>query len=264
MDERRSDERTAGGSTTAETDASEEPLNEADPAEREPTEEPQARSDHDDEEPQAQEPRAQAEAAQAAGVSEDAEGDEAEAAGAAKLGPGEDKDDATLVRELCALLFAAPDPLSLARLVDLLERPARARVRAALDALDERLAESGLPLTLRQIAGGYRLMTAEDEVATIARLVGARKVDKISPAGLETLAIVAYRQPVTKAEIEAIRGVQAGPVLRSLVDRGLVRVSGRADQPGAPLQYGTTKEFLDRFGLAGIEDLPRDAELVDD
>ena len=89
-------------------------------------------------------------------------------------------------------------------------------------------------------------------------------MERVSPAGLETLAIVAYRQPVTKAEIEAIRGVQAGPVLRSLVDRGLVKVTGRADQPGAPLQYGTTREFLDRFGLASLKELPRDAELVRD
>jgi segregation and condensation protein B len=69
---------------------------------------------------------------------------------------------------------------------------------------------------------------------------------------------------VTKAEIEAIRGVQAGPVLRSLIDRRLVRVAGRADQPGSPLQYATTREFLDQFGLAGLQDLPRDAELARD
>ena len=88
-------------------------------------------------------------------------------------------------------------------------------------------------------------------------------VERISPAALETLSIVAYRQPVTKAEIEAIRGVQAGPILRSLVDRGLVRVTGRADVPGHPLQYGTTKEFLDRFALAGLKELPRDGELAE-
>ncbi len=75
---------------------------------------------------------------------------------------------------------------------------------------------------------------------------------------------MAYRQPVTKAEIEAIRGVQAGPVLRALVDRRLIRVTGRADVPGSPLLYGTTKEFLERFGLATLEDLPRDGELVED
>ncbi len=76
------------------------------------------------------------------------------------------------------------------------------------------------------------------------------------------MSVVAYRQPVTKGEIEAIRGVQAGPVLRNLVDRNLIKVTGRADQPGNPLQYGTTKEFLGRFGLSSLSDLPRDPELL--
>jgi segregation and condensation protein B len=91
-----------------------------------------------------------------------------------------------------------------------------------------------------------------------------RKSERISGAALETLAVVAYRQPVTKAEIEAIRGVQAGPILRTLIERGLVRVTGRADVPGHPLQYGTTREFLDRFGLSSLGDLPRDGELAKD
>ena len=78
----------------------------------------------------------------------------------------------------------------------------------------------------------------------------------MTPAALETLAIVAYRQPVIRAEIEAIRGVQVGPMLRALLDRKLIRVLGRADVPGSPLQYGTTQTFLDRFGLKSIRDLP--------
>ena len=84
----------------------------------------------------------------------------------------------------------------------------------------------------------------------------------MSPAALETLSVVAYRQPVTKAEVEAIRGVQAGPLLRSLVDRGFIRVTGRAPVPGNPLQYGTTRQFLEQFGLAQLNDLPRDGELA--
>jgi segregation and condensation protein B len=96
----------------------------------------------------------------------------------------------------------------------------------------------------------------------VKRLFVDRTSERISPAALETLAVVAYRQPVTKAEIEAIRGVQVGPILRTLVDRGLAKVVGRADVPGHPLQYGTTKSFLDRFGLSGLDDLPRDSELA--
>jgi segregation and condensation protein B len=105
-------------------------------------------------------------------------------------------------------------------------------------------------------------MTAPETYETVGKLSKTRRTERLSAAGLETLAVVAYRQPVTKAEIEAIRGVQCGAMLRTLVDRGLVRVTGRASQPGSPLQYGTTRAFLDRFGLASLQDLPRDGELL--
>ena len=194
------------------------------------------------------------------GAAEGAEGDSEEAA--PKIGPGNQLDDEALLRETCALLFASPEPLTGARLHELLRRPERKRMRAALEALGQRLTESGLPMVLREVGGGWRLFTDPDQDPTIQRLMRSRKVERLSAAALETLSIVAYRQPVTKAEIEAIRGVQAGPMLRNLVDRGLVRVTGRAEQPGSPLEYGTTKEFLDRFGLASLKELPRDAELV--
>jgi segregation and condensation protein B len=185
-----------------------------------------------------------------------------------KLGPGEAKSDAELQRELAALLFASPEPLSAARLVELLERPTPARVTAALERLQSEL-ESGaaalpVPLVLRKIGGAWRLLSDPELAPVIARLRAEPKPERISAAALETLAIIAYRQPVSKAEIEAIRGVQAGPVLRSLVDRGLVRITGRAELPGQPLLYGTTKEFLERFGLSALKDLPRDGELNED
>lgn len=181
---------------------------------------------------------------------------------AAGPGPGDALDDAALQRAVAALVFASPEPLGTARLGSLLERPRPGRVKDALKAVQSALEASGLPLELRQIAGGWRLMTAPSESEVVARLVKERKAEKLSPAGLETLAVIAYRQPVTKAEIEAIRGVQCGAMLRNLVDRGLARVTGRAEVPGSPLQYGTTREFLDRFGLASLSDLPRDAELL--
>lgn len=181
-----------------------------------------------------------------------------------KLGPGEEKSDETLRRELSVLLFASPEPLSQARLIELLERPAPARVQAALDTLQAELEAAPLPLVLRKIAGAWQLVTDPEQSHVVGRLREEPRPERISAAALETLAIIAYRQPVTKAEIEAIRGVQAGPVLRALVDRGLVRIAGRAELPGQPLLYGTTKEFLDRFGLAALKDLPRDAELNED
>jgi len=181
-----------------------------------------------------------------------------------QLGPGEQLDDESLLRALTVLVYASPEPLSERRLQQLLERPAMPRVRAALVSLSERLSETRLPLELRQVAGGWQILTVADLGPVVQRLEKVRKAEKLSGAALETLAVVAYRQPVTKAEIEAIRGVQAGPMLRMLVDRGMVRVAGRADVPGHPLQYGTTKGFLERFGLASLEELPRDAELSKD
>lgn len=205
----------------------------------------------------------QARAAESAGdgPEDPTEEEEAEARGP---GPGADLSDEQLEERALALLFASPDPLSVGRLVSLLERPPAARVRAAIESIGHRLQSAGLPLQLRGIRGGYMVMTIPEMGEVVGRLARGHAIERISPAALETLSIVAYRQPVTKAEIEAIRGVQAGPILRSLVDRGLARVTGRADVPGHPLQYGTTKDFLDRFGLMGLDDLPRDAELARD
>ena len=203
-------------------------------------------------------------------ASENASEPASEPAGTADAGSpsaaanGADLSDEQLEERTLALLFASPDPLSVGRLVSLLERPPAARVRAAIEAIGHRLQTAGLPLQLRGIRGGYMVMTIPEMGEVVGRLARGPAIERISPAALETLSIVAYRQPVTKAEIEAIRGVQAGPILRSLVDRGLARVTGRADVPGHPLQYGTTKDFLDRFGLMGLDDLPRDAELARD
>jgi segregation and condensation protein B len=183
---------------------------------------------------------------------------------ASEPGPGDALDDETLVQHAAALLFASPEQLTLDRLVQLLERPAKARVRAALAELAQRFEAARLPLTLTEIAGGWRILSRPELGEVIHRLAKVRGPEKVTPAMLETLAIVAYRQPVTNAEVEAIRGVQSGAMLRTLVDRSLVRVTGRADQPGSPLQYGTTRDFLDRFGLASIKDLPRDGELAKD
>jgi len=173
--------------------------------------------------------------------------------------------DEELVRTVAGLLFASPDALPPARIAKLIE-PRRSfpvtRIEEALETLGEKLAEAGLPIVVRRLAGGVQLLTDPTMAVELSRLFANRKVDRMTPAGLETLSVVAYRQPVTKLEIEAIRGVQAGPVLRNLVDRNLIKVTGRADQPGNPLQYGTTKDFLDRFGLGSLSDLPRDPELL--
>ncbi|MEZ6005016.1 MAG: SMC-Scp complex subunit ScpB [Planctomycetota bacterium] len=223
--------------------------NEGDAAEVERSEAPEG-------EPEAEAP----EQGEAAGEASD----EGEEEAGAKTGPGEDLSDEQLLRNAAALLFASAEPLTLAKLTQLLDRPRRGRVKDVLTALSQRLELAELPFQVRAIQGGFALMTTPELGPVVERLVAGNNIEKVSAAALETLAVVAYRQPVTKAEIEAIRGVQAGPILRSLVDRGLIKVIGRADVPGAPLQYGTTREFLNRFGLQAIGDLPRDAELAED
>ena len=181
-----------------------------------------------------------------------------------RLGRGEKRTDDELFEEAFVLLFASPEPISPARLSDLLERPAPVRVQRVLERLAAELESGPLPLRLQRVAGTWRITTDPAHAETVLRLSREKRPERISGAALETLAIVAYRQSVTKAEIEAIRGVQAGPVLRALVDRRLIRITGRADVPGSPLLYGTTKDFLERFGLDRLEDLPRDGELVEE
>ncbi len=240
-------------------------------AEEESTVATQDSADAPEEQPEASEPEAAAsesdeavpaqpteEASPVASEGESALAEEEEP----EVGAGELLSDEELERATFALIFASPEPLGTRRLAQQLQGPKLGRVKAALSAISARLAEVGLPLELREIAGGWRFVTAEDMADVVAGLVKARKAEKLSAAGLETLAVVAYRQPVTKAEIESIRGVQCGAMLRNLVDRGLAKVTGRAEVPGHPLQYGTTKEFLDRFGLGSLSDLPRDGELL--
>ena len=195
----------------------------------------------------------------------DAEAQLAEELEEADEGPAAELDEEqldVLTQTLGVLLFASPEPLNLGRLKELSEAPDKAAVRQGLGELEERFERAALPLVVRKLAGGYRVMTDPRLAEVVQRLDKSRKTERISQAALETLSIIAYRQPVTKAEIEAIRGVQAGPMLRTLVDRGLVKIAGRAEQPGQPLLYGTTKEFLDRFGLGALNELPRDAELA--
>jgi segregation and condensation protein B len=189
-----------------------------------------------------------------------ADEDRAAAEAADRADAADERGPDELANELLALIFASPDPLSTGRLAALLGLQGSKAVSEALGVLAARLEDQNLPLVLRSVAGGWRLFTRSDMGEVLGALT-ERRPERISPAALETLSIIAYRQPVTKAEIEAIRGVGSGPVLRSLVDRRLARVVGRADQPGAPLLYGTTREFLEKFGLDSLAELPRDGEL---
>lgn len=160
-----------------------------------------------------------------------------------------------------AILFAAGEPLSPAVLARLSgARDARA-VRAIVEDLRGEYARQHRAFTIEEVAGGYQMMSLPEFHTWISKLHEKERDDTLSQAALETLAIVAYKQPVTRAQIEDIRGVQSGYILRSLIEKGLARVTGRSDQLGHPLLYGTSKKFLEAFGLASLETLPTLAEL---
>ena len=131
------------------------------------------------------------------------------------------------------------------------------RIAAAVATLNEQYERSGRSFRIEQVAGGYRVMTLAEYADVIGAFQKQRDSSKLSKPALETLAIVAYRQPITRADLEAIRGVSCGEVLRSLLEKRLIAITGRAEVLGRPMLYGTTRAFLDAFGLSSIKDLPQ-------
>lgn len=135
-------------------------------------------------------------------------------------------------------------------------RDADEAIAGLAERLNDELASQGRAARVERLAGGYRLMVAPEHAAVVAAFDRARQPSRLSRAAIETLSIVAYRQPITRAQIEAIRGVACGEVLRALLDRKLIAIKGRADEIGRPILYGTTRQFLDHFGLASLKELP--------
>jgi len=161
-----------------------------------------------------------------------------------------------------ALLLASGETLSAERIRDLLGLPSVVHVREAVERLRARWSTAGTAVEIQDVAGGHRVATRPEYAEYVRRLWKKPAADRLSASLLETLSIVAYKQPVARAEVERIRGVQSGDALRGLLDRRLVKVSGRSDQPGRPLLYATTTRFLEVFGLASLEDLPNAKDLV--
>jgi segregation and condensation protein B len=154
-----------------------------------------------------------------------------------------------------SLLFAAGEPVSVARLAGAIEGVSRAEVQQALDALAQEYAGHGRGIVLEEVAGGYQLRTPREHANYVRKLLAA-KPPRLSRPLLETAAIIAYRQPITRPEIEQLRGVDSGAVLETLLERRLVRIAGRKEAPGRPMLYATTPEFLEVFGLKDLESLP--------
>ena len=155
-----------------------------------------------------------------------------------------------------ALLFASDAPLSPGRLAELVGAGTPTLMRKHIEALNEKYAAAGLTFRIEKIAGGFQLLTQPEFRPWLSKLSKHRQRTRLSNAALETLSIVAYKQPVIRAEIEAVRGVACGDALNRLREMGLVKIIGRADMVGRPMLYGTTRRFLDVFGLGDVEDLP--------
>ena len=154
-----------------------------------------------------------------------------------------------------SLLFVADGPLTIQRLGEVLEGAEKEDVRSILDELQAELENSRRGVRLVEVAGGYQLRTAKVNADWVKKFLGGRPA-RMGRATLETLAIIAYRQPITRAEIEAIRGVDVDGVINTLLDRSLIRAVARKDVPGRPFLYGTTPEFLQLFNLKDLSHLP--------
>jgi segregation and condensation protein B len=159
-----------------------------------------------------------------------------------------------------ALIFASETPLTPEKAADLLTDTEKKEVVALLRELVQHYGERGGGICLREVAGGFQFSTRQDLAPWIRKLKAARPA-MLSPAALETLAVVAYRQPLVKAEIDRIRGVDVSGTLKGLLDKKLVRIVGRKDVPGKPIIYGTTAKFLEVFNLKDLSELPTLREL---
>jgi len=171
--------------------------------------------------------------------------------------------DAALAHVVEALLFASDAPVEASRLQEVLGLGSAAEARDLVDALRRRMQAEGRALQVVEVGGGFRLVTRPEVAPWLVKLARSRTRSRLSRPALETLAIVAYRQPVSRPEVDAIRGVNSEGVLDNLLDRRMVRIAGRKDSPGRPFLYETTRDFLIAFGLRDLADLPKpDGELI--
>lgn len=156
-----------------------------------------------------------------------------------------------------ALLFVSEKPLTVVQIKEVLEELDAQAIKSVIAQLQDEYKSSGRSFTIIEVAGGYQISTDPKFAPWLSKLYSKSRAEKLSRPSLETLAIVAYRQPITRLEIEDIRGVNVDGVLNTLLGRCLVRITGRKQVPGRPFLYGTTREFLELFGLQSLADLPK-------
>ena len=156
-----------------------------------------------------------------------------------------------------ALLLSTHHPLTAGRLAELLDLDTTKPIRKAVKHLNEQYTAGGRAFRIEQVAGGFQILTLPEFGDALKKLHQKEADAKLTKAALETLAIIAYKQPILRADVEAIRGCACGETIRSLMEKHLVKIAGRAEEPGRPILYGTTKRFLELFGLNNLRDLPQ-------
>lgn len=162
-----------------------------------------------------------------------------------------------------ALIFSSDSPLPVAKIREIVPTLSAREVRQMIEILNARYGETGQSFRINEIAGGYRMFTLPEFAPYVEKLYENKQKNRLTAKALETLAIIAYKQPVTRGEIEEIRGVNVDGVVRTLLSRNLITIAGRAQTPGSPFLYKTTRKFLDYFGLNSLDDLPRLKEIDD-
>ena len=160
-----------------------------------------------------------------------------------------------------ALLFVSHDPLTMEKLASVIEGVPKVTLKATMQTLQAEYEQLGRGLFITEVAGGFVMVTRPEQHVAIKRLSKAKTTSKLSRSALETLAIIGYKQPIARGDIEKIRGVETSGVLRTLLDQKMIRIVGRQEVPGRPMLYGTGKQFLQRFGLRDLRDLPPLKEL---
>lgn len=185
--------------------------------------------------------------------------DEQEAAEPARELTDEEKEQLALNVE--AAILTTDRAISPAKLSDAMDKLGAKAIKEAVESLNAHYEETGRSFRIELVSNGYRFMTLPRFANVLSALKKTRSQTKLSPSALETLAVVAYKQPALRADVEAVRGVACGETLRALMDRGLVKIVGRSEEIGRPMLYGTTPKFLEVFGLAGLKDLPKAEDL---
>lgn len=162
-----------------------------------------------------------------------------------------------------SILMSTDHPLSEAKISQLLGQGSTKVIQQAIKQLNQLYADTNRSFRVEQVAHGWQIVTRPEFADLLAAVHKSKAATRLSPAALETLAIIVYEQPILRAQVEAIRGVASGEVIRGLMERRLVKIVGRAQEPGRPMLYGTTGSFLEVFGLANLKDLPKVEQLLD-